>query len=90
MKINTVEMHQFHKYAHGLHISILKKNKLNQFGKYNTDVLIHTQLEICENRFKLQAVNFSYPRKILHNFKFKRIDFASKIFVMILHLYYKK
>jgi len=23
MKINTVEMHQFHKYAHGLHISIL-------------------------------------------------------------------
>ena len=58
MKINTVEMHQFHKYAHGLHISISKKIKLNQFEKYNTDVLIHTQLEICENRFKLQVVNF--------------------------------
>jgi len=43
MKINTVEMHQFHKYAHGLHISISKRLNRTKFWNYSTDVFGHPQ-----------------------------------------------
>jgi len=57
-------MHQFHKYAHGLHISISRRLSRTKFGIILQMFLIIHNFYSCENRFKLQGIEFSFPRKI--------------------------
>ena len=88
-KINTIEMHQFHKYAHGLHISILKWTNWTNLELFYRCFDITQALELCK---PVQASQlYLILAKCFKQFIiFEAFNFASKNFVMILQLYYKK